>query len=192
MRPSWSQEAYAVREAVRRAIDKAKRATVRWARINIPAGVSAEFGRERYADAQGNLQPLKPYSPEWGRYKMRRSLDMRRGHGTRGISKALGNKASIVETRTGFAYDPRVPARRLVARYPRRKPVPVIEYLDYYNDAKAGSLGSLSREQRKELQRVLERELDKALRPIRQSLNRLPRPIAREIIAAAGVRIVVR
>lgn len=192
MRPAWGPEAYAVREAVRRAVAQAKRNVVKWARANIPASVQADFGRERYADAAGVLRQLAPYSTEWRDYKLRNALDLRRGHGRRGISRTLGNKASIVETRGGFAYQPRIPARTMTVRYPRRRPVKVIRYIDAYNDQKAGTLGALSTDLRKQLQRQLEAELNKALSPIRQSLNRLPRPIAREIIRAAGVRITVR
>jgi hypothetical protein len=144
----------------------------------IHARMSERFAAERYANSGGRVVNLGSNTVKWNRRKAILGLDPRRGHASRSLSRAIKSRSSFITLPTGFRIDISVGAtvtnyKLRTSRARKGKPATyrrgkVIEYLAHYVDRKAPGLGSISTEDREDINEAIGRAVAKALAPLRE------------------------
>ena len=151
------------------------------------------FDRQLYATVKGKISRLGRISAKWRKRKAALGLDLRRGHAGGGLSKAVGHRTNYKRTSNGFVINLKQGAYATRSRIRTRKPgskgrgrrrladlrsnpsvksVRVIGYIGHYEEQKAPGLGSLTKDQRKKLEKVAKDELEKVLAKVRQSARK--------------------
>jgi|GEM_PF-3077968 len=169
----FDQELQTIKLAVDAIQKRAVRAAQKWSK-GVPKQMQALFDAETYADASGETRILGDYGMAWRARKARLGLDLRKGHASLGISRALGRPTLVANEAEGFSVDALRAARGVTTQYPRgvRTPgvrrVGVIEYIILYAASKAPGLVGLTAKQRADLEKaVLE-----AIKPLVENLRR--------------------
>lgn len=142
------------------------------------------FEREKFATVTRRTKKLGAYGSRWRKRKAQLGYDLRRGHASGRMSRAINATSAIRRNDEGFDLDIKASAAQTRAAAPRRisrrrsrnkKPRAqsnVAAYLKYYERQKAPGLGTLPKSAVNLLQKAVDRATVKQLTRIRQSARR--------------------
>jgi len=173
----FDQELETIKLAVDTVQKRAVRAAQKWAK-QVPKQMQSLFNAENYAGGDGSISPLGSYGPRWGARKAALGLDLRRGHASLGISRALGRPTLVANESDGFSVDVLRASRGVITQYPRGKRTPgvrrvgVIEYVLLYAKSKANGLGNLTDAQKADLDKTVLAVIKPLIENLRRSAAR--------------------